>query len=238
MDKIDGPYYFFKLIQRMRELLPPWMPAVGIEGGRINIVPVDFVVDAIDHIAHAKEGNKKAFHLVDPTPYRVGDVLNIFAQGRACAAVLAARQCGAVGLHPGQREEGPAVADAGAAHPQRGDEGPRPARRHAQLRQLSDALRRARDHAALKGTGIVCPRLEDYAYRLWDYWERNLDPDLFIDRTLKGQVQGKVVVITGGSSGIGLAAAHKIAQAGATTVIIARDPRNSRRRRRRSRRAR
>ena len=77
--------------------------------------------------------------------------------------------------------------------------------------------------AALKGTGIVCPRLEDYAYRLWDYWERNLDPDLFIDRTLKGQVQGKVVVITGGSSGIGLAAAHKIAQAGATTVIIARD---------------
>ena len=32
MDKIDGPYYFFKLIQRMRQLLPPWMPAVGLEG--------------------------------------------------------------------------------------------------------------------------------------------------------------------------------------------------------------
>ena len=29
MDKIDGPYYFFKLIQRMRQLLPPWMPAVA-----------------------------------------------------------------------------------------------------------------------------------------------------------------------------------------------------------------
>jgi thioester reductase-like protein len=35
-------------------LLPPWMPSVGIEGGRINIVPVDFVVAAIDHIAHAQ----------------------------------------------------------------------------------------------------------------------------------------------------------------------------------------
>ncbi|MFN9209554.1 MAG: SDR family oxidoreductase, partial [Betaproteobacteria bacterium] len=80
MDKIDGPYYFFKLIQRMRAMLPPWMPAVGIDGGRINLVPVDFVVDAIDHIAHAKEGNGKAFHLVDPTPYRVGDILNIFAK--------------------------------------------------------------------------------------------------------------------------------------------------------------
>ena len=43
MDKIDGPYYFFKLIQRMRQILPPWLPSVGIEGGRINIVPVDFV---------------------------------------------------------------------------------------------------------------------------------------------------------------------------------------------------
>ena len=77
--------------------------------------------------------------------------------------------------------------------------------------------------AALKGSGIECPRLDDYAYRLWDYWERNLDPDLFIDRTLKGQVQGKVVLVTGGSSGIGLAAAHKIAQGGAITVIVGRD---------------
>jgi len=52
--------------------------------------------------------------------------------------------------------------------------------------------------AALKGSGIEVPRLEDYAYRLWDYWERHLDPDLFIDRTLKGQVQGRVVLVTGG----------------------------------------
>ena len=48
MDKIDGPYYFFKLIQKMRHLLPPWMPTIGFEGGRINIVPVDFVVAALD----------------------------------------------------------------------------------------------------------------------------------------------------------------------------------------------
>jgi NAD(P)-dependent dehydrogenase (short-subunit alcohol dehydrogenase family) len=77
--------------------------------------------------------------------------------------------------------------------------------------------------AALQGSGIECPRLPDYAWRLWDYWERHLDPDLAIDRTLKGQVQGKVVLVTGGSSGIGLAAAHKIAQAGAITVIVGRD---------------
>jgi hypothetical protein len=36
---------------------------------------------------------------------------------------------------------------------------------------------------------------------LWDYWERHLDPDLFIDRSLKGTVGGKVVLVTGGSLG-------------------------------------
>ena len=66
IDKIDGPYYFFKLIQKLREILPPWMPTVGIEGGRINIVPVDFVVDALDHIAHRRASDGQCFHLTDP----------------------------------------------------------------------------------------------------------------------------------------------------------------------------
>ncbi len=223
MDKIDGPYYFFKLIQRMRQMLPPWMPAIGIEGGRINIVPVDFVVDAIDHIAHQKEGNKKAFHLVDPTPYRVGDILNIFAKAahapqfslRVNAALVGfipnSVKKGLLSLTPVRRIKNAVMKDIGVPddiltfvnYPTRFD-----------ARQTT---------AALKGSGISVPRLDDYAYRLWDYWERNLDPDLFIDRTLKGQVQGKVVLVTGGSSGIGLAAAHKIAQAGAITVIVGRE---------------
>src|SRR6188768_3262243 len=58
MDKIDGPYYFFKLIQRMRQLLPPWLPGVGLEGGRVNIVPVDYVVAALDHISHGSAALK------------------------------------------------------------------------------------------------------------------------------------------------------------------------------------
>jgi NAD(P)-dependent dehydrogenase (short-subunit alcohol dehydrogenase family) len=223
MDKIDGPYYFFKLIQRMRAILPPWMPAVGIEGGRINIVPVDFVVDAIDHIAHKKDLDGKAFHLVDPTPYRVGDILNIFARAahapqfslRVNAALLGfipnSVKKGMLALTPVRRIKNAVMKDLGV---------PDDILTFVNYPTRFDARETT---AALKGTKIQCPRLEDYAYRLWDYWERNLDPDLFIDRTLKGQVQGKVVVITGGSSGIGLAAAHKIAHAGAITVLIARD---------------
>jgi NAD(P)-dependent dehydrogenase (short-subunit alcohol dehydrogenase family) len=223
MDKVDGPYYFFKLIQRMRSMLPPWMPAIGIEGGRINIVPVDFVVDAIDHIAHKKDLDGKAFHLVDPTPYRVGDILNIFARAahapqfsiRINAALVGfipnSVKKGLLALTPVRRIRNAIMKDLGV---------PDDILTFVNYPTRFDARETA---AALKGTKIECPRLEDYAYRLWDYWERNLDPDLFIDRTLKGQVQGKVVVITGGSSGIGLAAAHKIAHAGAITVLVARD---------------
>jgi NAD(P)-dependent dehydrogenase (short-subunit alcohol dehydrogenase family) len=224
MDKIDGPYYFFKLIQRMRQLLPPWMPSVGLEGGRINIVPVDFVVAALDHISHSKAAvNGACFHLVDPQGYRVGDVLDIFSKAAHApkmnlfvnAALLGfipkSVKKGMMALAPVRRIRNAVMKDLGLPEdifefvnwPTRYD-------------------RRATE-AALKGSGIECPTLDDYAWRLWDYWERHLDPDLFIDRSLKGTVGGKVVLVTGGSSGIGLAAACKFAEAGAITLICARD---------------
>ena len=48
--------------------------------------------------------------------------------------------------------------------------------------------------AALEGSGIAVPPLETYADRIWDYWERNLDPSLFKDRSLSGAVRGKIVL--------------------------------------------
>jgi len=224
MDKIDGPYYFFKLIQRMRQILPPWMPSVGLEGGRINIVPVDFVVAALDHISHAKTDLKgKCFHLVDPEGYRVGDVLDIFSKAAHAPKMNLFINAALLGFIPKSVKKGlMAVA---------------PVRRvrAAVMKDLGlpddmftfinfPTRYDCRDTtAALKGSGIACPNLKDYAWRLWDYWERHLDPDLFIDRSLKGTVGGKVVLVTGGSSGIGLAAAMKFAEAGAITLICARD---------------
>lgn len=224
MDKIDGPYYFFKLIQRMRQLLPPWFPSVGLEGGRINIVPVDFVVAAIDHIAHAKADLAgRCFHLVDPMGYRIGDVLDIFSKAAHApkmnlfvnAALLGfvprSVKKGLMALAPVRRIRAAVMKDLGL-----------PEDIFAFVNWPTRYDRRQLD-AVLAGSGIECPKLEDYAWRLWDYWERHLDPDLFIDRSLRGTVAGKVVLVTGGSSGIGLAAAHKFAEAGATTLICGRD---------------
>ena len=55
MDKVDGPYYFFKLIQRVRATrCRSGSRSSGIEGGKANLVPVDFVARAMDHIAHTR----------------------------------------------------------------------------------------------------------------------------------------------------------------------------------------
>ena len=223
MDKIDGPYYFFKLIQRMRQLLPPWLPSIGLEGGRINIVPVDFVVAALATISQQKGIEQKCFHLVDPVGYRVGDVLDIFSKAAHAPKMNLFINAALFGfiprnitkalmaLAPLRRVRNAIMTDLGLPdeiltfvnYPTRFD--------------CRDTL------AALKGSGVECPNLHDYAWRLWDYWERHLDPDLHIDRTLRGTVGGKVVLITGGSSGIGLATAHKFAEAGAITLICGRD---------------
>ena len=79
MEKIDGPYYFFKAIQRMRHLLPEWVPLVGLDLGYTNVVPVDWVAGALEHIAHEPDLDGRAFHLTDPRPQRVDELLNELA---------------------------------------------------------------------------------------------------------------------------------------------------------------
>ncbi len=172
MDKIDGPYYFFKLIQRMRQILPPWFPSIGLEGGRVNIVPVDFVVKALDHISHSKDDLKgRCFHLVDPVGYRVGDVLDIFSKAAHAPKMNVFVNAALLGFIPKSVKKGlMALA---------------PVRRirHAVMKDLGlpeDMLTFVNyptrfdcreTLAALKGSGIECPNLRDYAWRLWDYWE-------------------------------------------------------------------
>ena len=223
MDKIDGPYYFFKAIQKLRQLLPPWMPAIGLEGGRLNVVPVNFVVDAIDCIAHKEGLDGRCFHLTDPKPRRVGDILDIFTHAGHAPQMALKLNPRLFGFIPAALRNGIAQLP--------------PVRRIGEqlmkdLRLPPDILRFVNyptrfdcqeTQKILAGTGIEVPPLEDYAWKLWDYWERHLDPELFIDKSLRGAVAGKVVLITGAAAGIGKAAALKIAAAGAKVIIVDRE---------------
>jgi NAD(P)-dependent dehydrogenase (short-subunit alcohol dehydrogenase family) len=223
IDKIDGPYYFFKLIQKLREAVPSWVPMIGLEGGRINVVPVDFVVAAMDHLAHLGGLNGRTFHLTDPNPPRVGDMLTALARAAHAPAFTIKVNAGLFGLAP------PAL--------MRGLMALTPFRRMRKMMMKELGLPddvfmfvnyptrfdSRETQKLLRPAGITVPNFDDYAWRLWDYWERHLDPALFVDRSLRGAVAGKRVLITGGSAGIGKAIALRLAQAGAKTLIVARD---------------
>jgi NAD(P)-dependent dehydrogenase (short-subunit alcohol dehydrogenase family)/thioester reductase-like protein len=222
MDKIDGPYYFFTAIKKARHYLPGWFPLVGPEFGYTNIVPVDYVASALDHIAHQPGLDGQAFHLCNPKPQRSGEVMNAFARAahapqltmRIDSALLKALPKGTLGMLmqlPAARGVRRAfLADFGI---------PEEVLEYIGLTAEFDTRDAER---ALEGSGISVPPLESYAAKLWDYWERNLDPDLFKDRSFEGAVNGKTVLITGASSGIGKAAAFRIARAGGVPLLVAR----------------
>ncbi|HEX3977072.1 MAG TPA: SDR family oxidoreductase [Solirubrobacteraceae bacterium] len=222
MDKIDGPYYFFTAIKMLRHYLPGWFPLIGPELGDTNLVPVDFVADAMDHIAHRSGLDGQAFHLTNPRSQRSGEVLNAFAAAahaprlsmRIDTRLLQALPKGTLGMlmHlPAAKGVRRAIlADFGIPEEILG---------HIRLVPQFDTRDTER---ALKGSGIEVPPLQSYAAKLWDYWERNLDPDLFKDRSFEGAVGRKTVLITGASSGIGRAAALKVAAAGGIPLLVAR----------------
>ena len=260
MDKIDGPYYFFKLIRRLRGTVPEWVPMPGVEGREINIVPVDFVAKAMDHIGHLDGLDGRAFHLTDPNPKTAGEVIDIFASAahapqssiRLPAAIMDLATPfvkAAASMPPGDIVTDRILSDFGV---------PRSVLTYVNYPTSFDS-RGAQ--AALAGTDIRVPPLEAYADKLWDYWERHLDPDLYEDRTLVGAVRGRrgvvtgsaqvaeqqipdellrvvrrvrgraslesavrgrVVMVTGASSGIGKSAAMKIADAGGIVLLVAR----------------
>jgi NAD(P)-dependent dehydrogenase (short-subunit alcohol dehydrogenase family) len=221
-DRVDGPYYAFKLIQRLRESLPPWTPLAGPEGGELNLVPVDFVARAMDHIAHLPGRDGQVFHLVDPAPLSLGDTLNTFCRAAHAPEFAVRFDRRMAKLLPGN------VADVVANLPAV----QRVRRQLLEKLGIPEAALHYMDYPAsfdaanateaLQGSGIACPPLPGYAWRIWDYWERHLDPELPTEGNLRRVLQGRVVLITGASSGIGHAVALRVAGAGATAILVSR----------------
>jgi NAD(P)-dependent dehydrogenase (short-subunit alcohol dehydrogenase family) len=223
MDKVDGPYYFFKAIQRARQLLPEWAPLVGVDLGRTNVVPVDWVVSALEHIAHEPGLDGRAFHLTDPRGQRVQELINELAKAAHAPRVALSIDkrltdplpkwplALALALPPWRQAKSVALRELGIPEEVLG---------HMELVPRFDTRQAER---ALAGTPLAePPPLRDYAATLWDYWERELDRGTPRGRTLKEALEGKRVLITGASSGIGRATALKVAAAGGVPLLVAR----------------
>ncbi|MBJ7459277.1 MAG: SDR family oxidoreductase, partial [Thermoleophilaceae bacterium] len=222
IDKIDGPYLLFKWLKRASDRLPAWLPMIGITGGQVNMVPVDFAAGAIDHLMHKEGLDERTFHIADPYPPTVGEALTIFANA-----------AGAPGFS--FRTSSPIAQSAPRLLLSLAQHSPPTKLVTDELVKQFDLPRQFWDNLdnptqfdctetlkELDGSGLFAPPLERYAKTLWDYWERNFSDAATENRKLRRSVNGKVVVITGASSGIGEVVAHRVGRAGATVILVAR----------------
>jgi NAD(P)-dependent dehydrogenase (short-subunit alcohol dehydrogenase family) len=241
MDKIDGPYYFFDAIRQISKTVPSWVPAAMVKAGELNIVPVDFVVDSIDYLAHLPRQDRQTFHLTEPDGTSVGDLIRLLLKTAHGPKTLV--------------WDNGVISNLGRRLPlqqlvQMASDNVLTKRLMKELGIPADVLKflgypthidSAKTAALLAKGGIACPPFEDYVDVVWEYWEKNLRTHksgggLALDSTIKKmlgrsnsqrlrkEVEGKVVVVTGATSGIGLDCATKLAHAGATVILAARTP--------------
>ncbi len=223
ISKVDGPYYLFHAIRKFRDSVPEWMPLIGIEGGCLNLVPVDYVADTMDYIAHKDGFDGKCFHLTDPEPKRLGELINLFAE--IAHAPKMSMRIDTDNINPMIKMVGQSISRIPAFK-----------KLMASLLQdlnIPEAAMSFIDYAtefdrtntdlALADSNIRLKRLEEYARILWSYWELNLDEESLDSANLNQQVNDKVIMITGASSGIGKATAMQLAESGAKILLVARN---------------
>ena len=215
MDKIDGPYYFFGVLAKLA-VLPKFTPIMLPDTGRTNIVPVDYVVDALVALMHADGRDGQTFHLTAPKTIGLRGIY----RGIAAAAGLPPlrgslpRSVAA----PVMKVRGRAKVWRNMAATQLGI----PAE-VLDVVDLAPTFISDNTRNALHGTGIEVPEFASYAPKLWRYWAEQLDPDRARRNDPAGALVGRHVIITGASSGIGRAAAVAIAGRGATVFALARN---------------
>lgn len=77
--KYDGPYYVIRWILKQPGVAV--MPVVGdLRRTRVNVVPRDFIIDAIDHLSASAGSVGKVYQLADPAPLTVDEMLEAVAR--------------------------------------------------------------------------------------------------------------------------------------------------------------
>ncbi|MET0235742.1 MAG: SDR family oxidoreductase [Kibdelosporangium sp.] len=217
MDKVDGPYYFFPALARLAAL--PSLPVIAPDIGDTNIVPVDYVADALAHLVSKPGLDGRTFHLVNPVPQPVSSVYNAFARAAGAPTItfglgsqVSKPLAGLARLGeyvPGFTLARDAVLDRLGIPP-------------AVLSALTFESVFSSAETQRELAGLKVPELDSSADVLWRYWQEHLDPFRARRHGRLGTLDGRRIVITGASSGIGRATALKIAAAGGIPLLVAR----------------
>ncbi|QZH57939.1 SDR family oxidoreductase [Mycolicibacterium farcinogenes] len=215
MDKIDGPYYFFGVLARLAAL-PRFTPMMLPDSGRTNVVPVDFVVEAMVALMHVEGKDGETFHLTAPKTTGLRDIYRGVAAEAGLPPLRGSLPRATAA--PVVRARGRVKAVRNIVATQLGIPGD-----VLDVVELRPTFTADNTTAALRGTGIAVPEFGTYAPKLWRYWAEHLDPDRARRDDPAGPLVGKNVIITGASSGIGRASAIAVAERGACVFALARN---------------
>jgi nucleoside-diphosphate-sugar epimerase len=154
-DKFDGPYVVLNALRK----LPKYtlMTRVGSGTEPVNLVPVDFAIDAMVHLMTTDGHEGTVFHLTDPEPLTTQAIMDLFAD-------LLGMTVAYVPVPPGVAR---GLMNTGMGRvlgiaPELIDYFDHPSHYDA-----------SNTRAALDGTGIECPSLPDYAPTMVEYARRH-----------------------------------------------------------------
>ncbi|MGS2808344.1 SDR family oxidoreductase [Nocardia sp. MW-W600-9] len=208
--EVDGLYFFFPLF-RIFAQLPSSLPMPMTDLGVTNVVPVDYVADAMVELMRRSDLDGRTFHLANPrmqSSVEIGASLVAAAGGPNRTVIVPVQVL--VKLLQSSHLLATAMK-----------------RYHIPSSLLRAIVVRAvftsvETRNALAESGIRVPAFAEYAGNLWRYWEREVDPARNRRTPAGGPLTGRHVLITGASSGIGRAAALAVAAKGAMVLLLAR----------------
>ena len=162
--KFDGPYYILRTVQRAVRMKSP-IPQFGKAGAPFNVVPVDFVIDALFAATLDKEAVGETLHLVDPEPVTAAELATMLTReyaGKEPAYKLPPKAV-ELSLHSKTVRRAfsgaPAESIVYLNHPVRFD-----------TRRASDLLARSE---------LRCPRFEEYVKPMVDFFRQHEDDPAF-----------------------------------------------------------
>ena len=162
--KFDGPYYILRTVSRAQRMHMP-IPQFGKAGAPFNVVPVDFVVDALFAGSLSPDAVGETLHLVDPDPITAAELAQMLS--REYAGKEPAYKLPPKAVEVSLRTKSVRKAFHGAPsesivylnHPVRFD-----------TRRASDLL---------AGSNLRCPRFEEYVGPMVSFFRQHEDDPAF-----------------------------------------------------------
>ncbi|MDZ5712952.1 SDR family oxidoreductase [Jeotgalibacillus haloalkalitolerans] len=76
--KFDGPYYLLNIFDKTKNLSR--LPYISKSRAKLNVVPVEYVIEAACYLGRNGDSAGKTYHLTDPNPYPAREIYRFLLQ--------------------------------------------------------------------------------------------------------------------------------------------------------------